>query len=163
MINNENLLACQIIFQPPLTRVRTPSHLIVSHVHFLLAMCLLGSLNCYVCYVLNKDYRYCVKYVQFLVKLVAGYITTLVIGNENLLACQIILLYCFSFLIKRWQFLKLLLNLFFKKYFKQHLHHFQLSCWNAKDIIFSFAMLLSFCVICKLHPRLRGKSWYGLP
>jgi len=55
-------------------------------------MCLLGSLNCYVCYVLNKDYNYYVKSVQFLVKLVAGYITILVISNENLLACQIILL-----------------------------------------------------------------------
>ena len=101
VIKNENLLACQIIFQPPLTGVRTPYQLIVSHEHFHLAMCLLGSLNCYVCYVLNKYYRYCVKNVQFLVKLVAGYITILVIGNENLLACQIILLQCFSFLIKR--------------------------------------------------------------
>jgi len=55
-------------------------------------MCLFGSLNCYVCYILNKDYRYCVKSVQFLVKLVAGYVTILVICNENLLACQIILL-----------------------------------------------------------------------
>jgi len=64
-------------------------------------MCLLRSLNCYVCYVLNEDYRYCVKGAQFLVKLVAGYITILVIGNENLLACQIILLCGFSFLIKR--------------------------------------------------------------
>jgi len=74
------------------TGIRTLSHLIVSHEHFLLAMCLLGSLNCYVCYVLNKDYHHCVKSVQFLVKLVAGCITILVIGNENLLACQIILL-----------------------------------------------------------------------
>ena len=31
-----------------LTGVRTPSHLIVSHEHFLLAMCLHGSLTCYV-------------------------------------------------------------------------------------------------------------------
>jgi len=53
-----------------------------------LAMCLHGSLNCYVCYVLIKDYRYCVKSVQFLVNLVAGCITILMIGNENLLACQ---------------------------------------------------------------------------
>ena len=58
-----------------LTGVRAPSapsHLLVSSEHFLLAMFLLGSLNCYVCYVLNKDYRSCVKSVQFLVKLVAG-------------------------------------------------------------------------------------------
>jgi len=40
----------------------------------------------------NNDYRYCVKSVQFIVKLVAGYITVLVINNENLLACQIIFL-----------------------------------------------------------------------
>jgi len=46
----------------------------------------------YVCYVLNKDYRYCVKSIHFRVKLVAGYITILVINNENLLECQIILL-----------------------------------------------------------------------
>jgi len=57
-----------------------------------LAMCLHESLNCYVCYVLNKDFRYCVKNVQFRVKLVAGCIMILVINNENLLACQIILL-----------------------------------------------------------------------
>jgi len=74
----------------PLTGVRTQSHLLVSHEHFLLAMCLHGSLNCYVCYVLIKDYRCCVKNVQFLVKLVAGYITILVKGNENLLACEIL-------------------------------------------------------------------------
>jgi len=90
--NNENLLACQIIFQPPLPRVRTRSHLIVSLEHFILAMCLHGSLICYVCYVLNKDYRYCVKNVQFRVKLVAGFLTILMINNENLLVCQIILL-----------------------------------------------------------------------
>jgi len=68
--NNENLLACQVIFQPPLTEVRTPSHVIVSHEHFLLTMCLHGSLICYVRYVLNKDYHFCVKIVQFRVKLV---------------------------------------------------------------------------------------------
>jgi len=34
VINNENLLACQIIFQPPLNGVRTPSLLIVSLEHF---------------------------------------------------------------------------------------------------------------------------------
>jgi len=55
-------------------------------------MCLHGSLICYVCYVLNKDYRYCVKNVQFRVKLVAGFLTILMINNENLLVCQIILL-----------------------------------------------------------------------
>ena len=55
--------------------LRTPSLLILSHEHFLLAMCLHGSLICYVCYVLNEDYRYCVKSIQFRVKLVAGYIT----------------------------------------------------------------------------------------
>jgi len=76
--------------QPPLTRVRTPSPLIVPHEHFLLAMCLHGSLICYVCYILSKDYRYCVKSIQFRVKLVAGYITILVINNGNLLVCQII-------------------------------------------------------------------------
>jgi len=59
-------------------------------IHFLLAMCLHGSLICYVCYVLNMDYRCCVKRIQFRVKLVAGYITILVMNNENLLACQII-------------------------------------------------------------------------
>jgi len=79
-------------FSTTIHRGSTPSRLIVSHEHFLLAICLLGSLNCYVCYVLNKDYNYDVKSVQFLVKLVAGYITILVISNENLLACQIILL-----------------------------------------------------------------------
>jgi len=57
-----------------------------------LATCLHGSLTCYVHYVLNKDFRYCVKSVQFRVKLVAGYITILVINNENLLACEIVLL-----------------------------------------------------------------------
>jgi len=88
----ENLLAFQNIFQPPVTGVQTFSHFIVSHEHFLLDMCLHGSLICYVCYVLNKDFRYCVKSVQFRVKLVAGYITILVINNENLLACEIVLL-----------------------------------------------------------------------
>jgi len=43
--------------------VRTPSDLIVSHEHFLMAMCLHGNLICYVCFVLNEDYRYCVKSV----------------------------------------------------------------------------------------------------
>jgi len=66
-----------------------------------LAMCLLGNLICYVCYVLNKDYRCCVNSIQFRVKLVAGCITVLVINIEDLLAYQIILLYVFSFLIKR--------------------------------------------------------------
>jgi len=44
-----------------------------------------------VCYLLNKDYRYFVKSIQFRVKLVAGYMAILVINNENLLACPIIL------------------------------------------------------------------------
>ena len=40
--------------------------------HFLLAMCLRGSLTCYVYQVLNKDYRCCVKKVkQFRVMLAA--------------------------------------------------------------------------------------------
>ena len=50
-------------------------------------------LHCYVEYkasvekrIYNKDYRYCVKSVQFLVKHVAGCITILVINYENLLA-----------------------------------------------------------------------------
>jgi len=34
---------------------------------------------------------------------------------------------------------------------------------KCKGYNFSFAMLLSFCVICKLLPRRRGKSRYGLP
>ena len=92
MINDNNLLPCHIIFLPPLTRVRTPTHLIVSHEHFLSAMCLHGSLNCYVRSMLNGDYRYCVKFMQFQVKLVAGYKMIFVINNENLLECQIILL-----------------------------------------------------------------------
>jgi len=46
-------------------------------------MCLHGWLICYVCYVLNKDYRCCAKSVQFRVNLVAGYVTILVINNEN--------------------------------------------------------------------------------
>jgi len=50
-----------------------------------------GSLNCYVCYMLNGDYRYCVKFIQFQVKLVADYKMIFVINNENLLECQIIL------------------------------------------------------------------------
>ena len=41
----------------------TLPHLIVSHKHFLLAMCLHGNLICYVCFVLHKDYRYSVKSV----------------------------------------------------------------------------------------------------
>ena len=44
-----------------LTGFRTPFHLIVSHELFLLAMCLHGNL---MCYVLNKDYRCCVKSTQ---------------------------------------------------------------------------------------------------
>jgi len=55
-------------------------------------MCLHGSLNCYVRSMLNGDYRYCVKFMQFQVKLVAGYKMIFVINNENLLECQIILL-----------------------------------------------------------------------
>jgi len=47
-----------------LTGVWTPFHLIVSHEHFLLAMCLHGSLICYVCYILSKDYRCCVKSIH---------------------------------------------------------------------------------------------------
>jgi len=65
-----------------------------------LAMCLRGNLICYVCYVLNKDYRCCVNSIQFRVKLVAGYITVLVVNNEDLVAWQIILLLIF-FPIKR--------------------------------------------------------------
>jgi len=57
-----------------------------------LAMCLHGSLICCVCYVFNKDYRYFVKSTQFAVKLFVGYITILMMINENLLACQNILL-----------------------------------------------------------------------
>jgi len=91
-MNIENLLACQNIFQLPLTGVRTFSHFAVSHEHLLLVIWLHGCLICHVCYVLQKDFRSCVKSVQFRVKLVAGYITILVINNENLLACQIILL-----------------------------------------------------------------------
>jgi len=41
---------------------------------------------------LNGDYRYCVKFIQFQVKLVAGYKMIFVINNENLLE-----LFCFSF------------------------------------------------------------------
>jgi len=33
----------------------------MSHEHFLLAMCLLGNLNCHVCYKLNKDFLCFVK------------------------------------------------------------------------------------------------------
>jgi len=66
-----------------------------------LAMRQHATLICYVFFVLNKDYFSSVNCVQLRVKLVAGYITILVINNENLLACQIILLLRFSFLIKR--------------------------------------------------------------
>ena len=97
--------------------VRTTSELLLSHEHFVSAMCLHGGLVCYVSYVLSEDCRYCVKSIQFRVKLVAGYITILVINNENLLVCQIILLQGFLLLIKRWHFLKLKLNLLVKKYF----------------------------------------------
>ena len=53
-------------FLPRLSRLprhnfRTPSHLFMSHEHFLLAMCLLGNLNCHVCYKLNKDFLCFVK------------------------------------------------------------------------------------------------------
>ena len=84
--------ACEKIFHNHHAGVRTPPHLILSHKHFLLAMCLHGSLVCYVSYVLSEDCCYCVKSIQCRVKLVAGYITILVINSENLLACQIILL-----------------------------------------------------------------------
>ena len=69
-----------------LTGFRTPSHLIVSHKHFLLTMCLHGSLNCNVRYILNNNFRCCVKSIHFRVKLVAVSITILVINDENLLA-----------------------------------------------------------------------------
>ena len=73
-------------------RVRTPSTLVLSHEHFLFAMCLHGSLMCCVCHVLIEHFRYYVKSIQFRVKLVGGYITILVINRKNLIACQIVLL-----------------------------------------------------------------------
>jgi len=52
---------------------------------------------CYVCYVLTEGYRYCVKSVQFGVKLVGGYFTILVVNNENLLTSLMILVSSFRF------------------------------------------------------------------
>jgi len=121
VINNENLVARQIIFQPPLTGVRTPSTLILSHERFLVAICLHGicmELICYVCYIFSEDYRCCVRSIQFRFKLVAGCITILMINIENLLPSQILILQFSSFLIKRWHFVKLKWNFFVKKYFK---------------------------------------------
>jgi len=89
-LSKNTLCPCIFYLTTTLTEVWTPSRLIVSHEHFLLTMCLHGFRICYVCYVLNIDYRFSVKSIQLRVKLLAGYVTILMANNENLLACQVI-------------------------------------------------------------------------